>query len=181
LKVPRSNLHHFNCVLILPDSFNKTQIRSLIEMVFGMGFKAILMHQESVLACYALSLSTACVVDIGATKTTVCCIEDGIMLPRSVIRKDFGGNDQTELMMRLLRSELALHYFPKVRETPELTLANPYHIRIVEALKHRLATFQMSLSASAKATHPLVNTIVLPIKKLHPATIIGPDASQLVD
>ena len=93
LKVPRSNLQHFNCVLILPDSFNKTQIRCLIEMVFGMGFKAILMHQESVLACYALSLSTACVVDIGATKTTVCCIEDGIMLPRSVIRKDFGGND----------------------------------------------------------------------------------------
>ena len=83
--------------------------------------------------------------------------------------------------MRLLRSELALHYFPKARETPELTLANPYHIRILEALKHRLATFQMSLSASAKAAHPLVNNISLPVKKLHPATIIGPEASQLVD
>lgn len=99
LKVPRANFHHFNCVLVLPDVFNKTHIRCIIEMIFGMGFKSLLMHQESVLACYALSLSTACVVDIGATKTTVCCIEDGVILPRSIIRKDFGGNDQTELMM----------------------------------------------------------------------------------
>ena len=120
-------------------------------------------------------------VDIGATKTTVCCIEDGVVLPRSVIRKNFGGNDQTELMMRLLRSDNALHYFPKAKEAPELTLSHPYHLKIVEALKHKLATYQMSLSPSAKAVNPLVATKSLPVKRLNPATLIGPDAVQLVD
>jgi hypothetical protein len=32
-----------------------------------LGFKALFIHQESVMAAYAMALPTACVVDIGAT------------------------------------------------------------------------------------------------------------------
>ena len=54
------------------------------------------------MAAYAMALPTACIVDIGATQTTVCCVEEGILVPKSIIRKNFGGDDQTELMLRLL-------------------------------------------------------------------------------
>lgn len=73
-----------------------------------------------------------------------------------------------------------MHYFPKATETPELTVSLPYHIRIVEALKHKLATYQMSLSPSAKAANPLVATVSLPVKRLNPATLISTEHSAAV-
>lgn len=64
------------------------------------------------MATYAMALSTAVVVDIGSTKTTVCCIEEGIIIAKSIIRKNFGGDDQTQLLGRLIQCDKALHYFP---------------------------------------------------------------------
>ena len=64
------------------------------------------------MATYAMALSTAVVVDIGATKTSVCCIEEGIIIAKSIIRKNFGGDDQTALFGRLIQCDKALHYFP---------------------------------------------------------------------
>lgn len=52
-----------------------------------------------------MAVPTACVVDIGATKTTVCCIDEGIIIQKSIIKKHYGGNEQTELFLRLLQSQ----------------------------------------------------------------------------
>ena len=93
LKLPKRNLSHFSCILVLPDTFVKVHVRYIINMLFKLGFKSMFLHQESVLASYAMSLPSACVVDIGATKTSVCCIEDGVIVAKSVIRKHYGGND----------------------------------------------------------------------------------------
>lgn len=38
----------------------------------------VIVLQESVCAVYGSGLSSACVVDIGDQKTSVCCVEDGI-------------------------------------------------------------------------------------------------------
>jgi len=102
LKLPAQNFKHFSIILVLPDTFIKVHMRYIVNMFFSLGFKSMFLHQESVLASYAMSLPSACVVDIGATKTSVCCIEEGIIISKSVIRKHFGGNDQTELLLRML-------------------------------------------------------------------------------
>jgi len=52
------------------------------------------------------------VIDIGSTKTTVSCIDDGIILNKSIIKKHYGGDDISELLYRLIRSKDALHHFP---------------------------------------------------------------------
>jgi hypothetical protein len=36
--------------------------------------------QESMCATFGAGLSSACVIDIGATKTTVACVDDGLLL-----------------------------------------------------------------------------------------------------
>ena len=108
IKIPRKNLKHFSLILVVPDQFNKIHTRLIVNTLFERAcFKSILLHQESVLATYAMALQTACVVDIGATKTTVCCIEEGIILSKTYVRKDFGGDDQTEMLIRLLRSKFS--------------------------------------------------------------------------
>jgi len=88
-------------------------------------------HLESVMSTYAMALPTAVVVDIGSTKTSVCCIEEGIIIQKSIIRKNFGGDDQTDLLLRLLQSDKALHYFPEGK----INLKYGYHHYLIEKLK----------------------------------------------
>lgn len=39
------------------------------------------MFQESVCGAFGSGLPSACVVDVGADKTSICCVEDGLSLP----------------------------------------------------------------------------------------------------
>ena len=48
-------------------------------------------HMESVLASFSSTLSSVCVVDIGYEKINVACVEEGVILPGTLIRKNFGG------------------------------------------------------------------------------------------
>lgn len=41
----------------------------------------ILVSQESVCGTFGSGLLSACLVDVGANKTSICCIEDGISIP----------------------------------------------------------------------------------------------------
>jgi actin-related protein 8 len=93
MKLPAKNLKNFNCILVIPDTCVKIHIRYMINLLFELGFKSMFIHQESVMATYAMALPTAVVVDIGSTKTSVCCIEEGIIIAKSVIRKNQGGDD----------------------------------------------------------------------------------------
>jgi actin-related protein 8 len=57
------------------------------------------------MATYAMAVQTGCVVDIGAQKISVCCVDDGQILSRTVIRKHYGGDDINQLLYRLIKSE----------------------------------------------------------------------------
>lgn len=41
------------------------------------------MLQESVSSVFGCGLSAACVVDVGDEKTSICCVEDGLVVPSS--------------------------------------------------------------------------------------------------
>ena len=38
-------------------------------------------RQESLAATYGAGISNACVVDLGAVKTSVACVDDGLVIP----------------------------------------------------------------------------------------------------
>ena len=99
-----------------------------------MGFKSVFVHVESVMASYAMAAQTCCVVDIGSSKISVCCVDDGLILSKTIIKKHFGGDDVSELMYRLLKMENATHYFPKNVFHP---LKYPYHCTLLEQIKEQ--------------------------------------------
>lgn len=39
--------------------------------------------QESVTSVFGCGLSAACIVDVGDEKTSICCVEDGLVIPSS--------------------------------------------------------------------------------------------------
>lgn len=46
--------------------------------IFFLILLGIIVHQESVCATFGSGLSSACIVDVGDQKTSVCCVEDGV-------------------------------------------------------------------------------------------------------
>ena len=89
------------------------------------------MHTESVMATFAMALTSACVVDIGSSKINVCCIDEGVLVPKSIIRKHYGGDEVNEILYRFINRNKALHYFPKNL----LNLDYHYHQLLIEQIK----------------------------------------------
>ncbi|MEE6501718.1 hypothetical protein FKM82_004301 [Ascaphus truei] len=79
LEIPRKDLKYYRCILLIPDIYNRQHVKEMVNMILmKMEFSGIVVHQESVCAAYGSGLSSACVVDVGDQKTSVCCVEDGI-------------------------------------------------------------------------------------------------------
>lgn len=132
LRLHKKNYEHFNVILIIPDMFVKHHLKYMVSMILGkMRFKSIFLHTESVMATYAMALPSACVVDIGSSKVNVCCIDEGVVVTKSIIRKHYGGDDINEIFYRLLNKNKALHYFPK----GVLDLDYHYHKLLLETIK----------------------------------------------
>lgn len=79
-------------------------------------------------------MSSACVVDIGATTTSVACIDEGMLVADTRIKLDYGGDDITAALVTLLtRSN-----FPY----KELDLGKSMEWIMMEKLKEKICTFE---------------------------------------
>ena len=88
LKIPQKNFKYFRWVISVPDLINKKEIKYIINLMLKqLGFKALFIHQESVLATFGTATSYAWVVDVGAQKISVAWVEDGSIIPESIVRK----------------------------------------------------------------------------------------------
>lgn len=58
-----------------------------------------------------------------------------------MIKKNFGGDDISELLFRLIKSKESLHYFPQNVFYP---LQYPYHQMLLEHLKETNSSMQMN-------------------------------------
>ncbi|KAM6976476.1 actin-related protein 8 [Aplochiton taeniatus] len=104
LEIPLKDLKYYRCILLVPDIYNRQHIKELVNMLLlNMGFSAIIVHQESVCATFGSGLSSACVVDVGDQKTSLCCVEDGVSHRNSRLCLAYGGSDVTRCFSWLLQ------------------------------------------------------------------------------
>lgn len=72
----------YNIVLLAPDSTDYIYLRHISNLLMHtLGFRAIMVQNESVAAALGSGLSTACVVDLGASSIRIGCVEDGWLMP----------------------------------------------------------------------------------------------------
>ncbi|XP_053480700.1 actin-related protein 8 isoform X3 [Ictalurus furcatus] len=104
LEVPLKDLKYYRCILLIPDIYNRQHVKAVLNMLLvKMGFSAIIVHQESVCAAFGSGLSSACVVDVGDQKTSVCCVEDGVSHRNSRLCLAYGGSDVTRCFFWLMQ------------------------------------------------------------------------------
>ncbi|KAJ2234496.1 actin-like protein arp8 [Coemansia sp. RSA 1722] len=116
LGISRRDLPRFGVVLVVADIFSRVEVAALSDMLLQhMRFGHLLLQQSSALVTFGAGISTACVVDVGAQKTSIACIEDGFCYPESRVNVMYGGDDITRFLFNLFErsrfpyAEAALH------------------------------------------------------------------------
>ncbi|CAG2103035.1 unnamed protein product [Medioppia subpectinata] len=105
-EISLKELNQYRVVLIIPDVYNRNHIKYMIEMLLnGLGFQSCLLIHEAVCATFGAGLSTACVVDVGHEKTSICCIEDGFGSRNTRLTLEYGGSDITQVFHYLLKQK----------------------------------------------------------------------------
>ena len=130
LGIKRSEFANYSVILVTPDVFQRQQIKALIDMfLVSMCFNAIYLHQESALALFGACLNHACVVDIGYQKINVSCVDEGVIVPNTVVRKNFGGDDIDNLLYRLLTRKHSALFKKKGYRVSSVTVLDSPHPR----------------------------------------------------
>ena len=74
--------------------YERTVLKHLVSVLLNdLGFGGCFLIQSDVAATFGSGVASACVVDVGAEKTSVSCVEDGVSHPETRIHLDYGGND----------------------------------------------------------------------------------------
>lgn len=108
IKIPEKEWGSFNCILIVGDVFVRRHVKMLVGSLFKrIGFRKLYIHLESIMACFGTAVSSACVVDIGHEKISVCCVDEGVILPKTLIRKNFGSKDISKILAKIFNERIS--------------------------------------------------------------------------
>ncbi|KAI5290878.1 actin-like protein arp8 [Ascosphaera acerosa] len=124
----------YSAVFVIPDLYEKAFATEILDMLIReFGFARVCFVQESLAGSFGAGFSTACVVDIGAQKTSVCCVDEGMCVENSRVNVIMGGADVTEMFVKMMLFD----YFPYA----EINLNRRYDWLLAEDLKKKHCTF----------------------------------------
>lgn len=133
LSISKFQCKDYSVILVIPDFYDRDYVREYVNiLMLDLGFKQLCVLQESLAATYGAGISNACVVDIGATCTSVACVDEGLVIADSRMSLNMGGDDVTEFLYVLL-DRISFPY-------REINLARSYDWGVMEDLKARLCT-----------------------------------------
>lgn len=125
----------YSCVFIIPDLYEKTFVAAILQQVLReFGFSRICFMQESLAATFGAGYSSSCIVDVGAQKTSICCVEEGMCLENSRINLKYGGDDVTETFVKMMLYD---HF-----NYADMNLNRRYDYLLAEELKHKFCTLE---------------------------------------
>ncbi len=126
----------YSCVFVIPDLYDKRYVEMVLDKcIRWFEFNKVCFIQES-LAATMVGYVSACVVDIGAQKTSVACVEDGLVIEDSRVNLKFGGFDVTETFIKMLLFD----HFPY----QEINLRRRYDFLLAEELKQKYCTMSQA-------------------------------------
>lgn len=124
---------HYSCVFVIPDLYDKKYVeQALRTCMVWFEFNKICFIQESMAATFGAGYTQACVVDVGAQKTSITCVEDGLCIEESRINLKYGGYDVTETFIKMLLFDS----FPYA----DINLRRRYDFLLAEELKMKHCT-----------------------------------------
>ncbi|OTA93235.1 hypothetical protein M434DRAFT_395788 [Hypoxylon sp. CO27-5] len=124
---------NYSCVFVIPDLYDKKYVEQVLKSCMTwFEFSRICFIQESMAATFGAGYTQACVVDVGAQKTSIACVEDGLCIEDSRVNLKYGGYDVTETFIKMMLYD----NFPY----QEINLRRRYDFLLAEELKTKHCT-----------------------------------------
>ncbi|KAI1812068.1 hypothetical protein GGS20DRAFT_559615 [Poronia punctata] len=128
---------NYSCVFVIPDLYDKKYVEHILKSCMNwFEFSRICFMQESMAAAFGAGYTQACVVDVGAQKTSIACVEDGLCIEDSRINLKYGGYDVTETFIKMMLYD----NFPY----QEINLRRRYDFLLAEELKMKHCTMSQA-------------------------------------
>ncbi|KAF4580966.1 Actin-like protein [Ophiocordyceps camponoti-floridani] len=132
-----SEWQQYSCVFVIPDLYDKRYVEQLLRSAMTwFEFSRTCFVQESMAATFGAGYTQACVVDIGAQKTSVTCVEDGLCIEDSRVNLKYGGYDMTETFIKMMLYD----NFPY----QSINLQRRYDFLLAEELKMKHCTMSQA-------------------------------------
>ncbi|KAI4163887.1 MAG: hypothetical protein LQ342_002384 [Letrouitia transgressa] len=123
----------YSCVFVVPDLYERQYMTQALTMLLrDFGFNRVCFIQESLAATFGAGYTSACVVDLGAQKTSICCVEEGMCVENSRINLKYGGADVTETFIRMMLFD----HFPY----QDINLNRRHDFLLAEEIKTKFCT-----------------------------------------
>ncbi|PGG99620.1 hypothetical protein AJ79_08480 [Helicocarpus griseus UAMH5409] len=134
---PKKDWNQYSCVFVIPDLYERAYVTQILEMLMReFAFTRVCFVQESLAGTFGAGYTSACVVDIGAQKTSICCVEEGMCIESSRVNLKYGGADVTETFVKMMLFD----HFPY----DEINLNRRYDFLLAEELKRNVCTMNES-------------------------------------
>jgi len=138
----------YGCVFVVPDLYEKSYVITILELLFrDFGFERVCFIQESLSASFGAGTTTCCVVDIGAQKTSICCVDEGMCVEHSRINLKMGGADVSQAFIKMMLGS----HFPYA----EISLNRRHNLLVRDELKQRCCTLSYAELANGSQFYEL--------------------------
>ena len=127
------DLANYKCVLIIPDLYERNYVTMMLDILIrDLGIGKVCLQQESLSTTFGAGQDKLCVVDIGAQKTSICCVDEGLCVEESRINMKVGGADITETFIKMM----LYGHFPY----SDINLRRRYDFLLSEELKQKFCS-----------------------------------------
>ena len=104
LAVPKEQMAQLSCMLIVPANVCKTDVKTMVHVLLSrMSLSAVCVLQDAACASFQANTATACIVDLGHTKTSVSVVEEGCCIPCCCYHLPYGAHDISRVLLWLLQ------------------------------------------------------------------------------
>lgn len=100
------NLSKASAFVAVPDSFSRSEIRDLVQMLFSYPFEFgdIYLHLQSACSVFGTGVGSGIIVNIGDCVTTLAAVVDGYVYPPSRMVLPYGGYDIAETLSYIFKN-----------------------------------------------------------------------------
>jgi actin-related protein 8 len=127
------DLVNYKCVFIIPDLYERQYVTMILDILIrDLGLGKVCLQQESLSASFGAGYGVTCVVDIGAQKTSICCVDEGLCVEESRVNLKMGGSDITETFIKMM----LYGHFPYA----DMNLKRRYDFLLAEELKSKFCS-----------------------------------------
>ncbi|KAJ3942460.1 actin-like protein arp8 [Colletotrichum fioriniae] len=151
-----STWRQYSCVFVIPDLYDKKYVEQVLRSCMTwFEFNRVCFIQEGMAATFGAGYTQACVVDVGAQKTSITCVEDGLCVEDSRINLKYGGYDVTETFVKMLLYDNFPYQDINLRRRHDFLLAEELKMKHCTMAQADISVqlYQFHLRAPNQPTH----------------------------